>query len=67
MNSDELSFGRTLTMARQHSKYTIHEFAQLMNMKLRDLEKLENDMELPEKKTIAKMNRFLNKKLPYSK
>ena len=67
MNNDELSFGRTLTMARQHSKYTIHEFAQLMNMKLRDLEKLENDMVLPEKKTIAKMNRFMNNKITYSK
>jgi len=65
MDSEELSFGRILTMSRQHSKYTIHEFAQMMNMKLRDLEKIENDMILPEKKTITKMNRFLNKKLPY--
>jgi ribosome-binding protein aMBF1 (putative translation factor) len=64
---DDLTFGRKVAMSRQQSKYTIHEFAQMMNMKLRDLEKIEGDLLMPEKKTITKMNRFLINKLPYSK
>lgn len=65
MENDDLTFGRKLTMSRQRSNYTIHQFAQMMNMKLRDLENMENDITIPEKKTIAKMNRFLKNKMPY--
>lgn len=66
MDNDELTFGRKLTLSRQNSKYTIHQFAQMMSMKLRDLENMENDIIIPEKKTITKMNRFLKKKMPYT-
>lgn len=60
-----MTFGRQLCFARQSSNYTLHAFAQLCNMKLRTLEDYENDMNVPEKKTIAKMNKFLKNKLPY--
>ena len=66
MDNDELTFGRKLTLSRQNSKYTIHQFAQMMSMKLRDLENMENDIIITEKKTITKMNRFLKKKMPYT-
>lgn len=66
MDNNELTFGRKLTLFRQKSNYTIHQFAQMMSMKLRDIENIENDMIIPEKKTITKMNRFLKKKMPYT-
>ena len=54
MENDDLTFGRKLTMSRQRSNYTIHQFAQMMNMKLRDLENMENDITIPEKKQLQK-------------
>jgi ribosome-binding protein aMBF1 (putative translation factor) len=62
-----LSFGRQLCLARQTCNYTIHEFSQMCNMKLRLIEDYENDVSIPEKKTIAKMNKYLKNKLPYAK
>lgn len=69
MDDDSVSFGKQITFARQRSQYTSHEFAQLMGIKLRVLEDYENDVTMPEKKHITKMNRFLTKfcKLPYPK
>jgi ribosome-binding protein aMBF1 (putative translation factor) len=49
------------------SSYTVHTFAQQMNMKLRTLEAIMNGSETPEKKIISKMNKFLNKKIIQSK
>ena len=67
MDDDSISFGRQIAFARQKSQYTSHEFAQLMGIKLRVLEDYENDVTMPEKKHITKMNRFLTNKLPYPK
>jgi len=66
-NVNLISFGRQIAFARQRSQYTSHEFAQLMGIKLRVLEDYENDVTMPEKKHIAKMNRFFTNKLPYPK
>jgi DNA-binding transcriptional regulator YiaG len=63
--TQQLSFGRQIAFARQRSQYTSHAFAQLMGIKLRMLEDFENDVVMPEKKHITKMNRFLVTKLPY--
>ena len=45
MNNDNfistLSFGRQLCLARQTCNYTIHEFSQMCNMKLRLIERLD--------------------------
>lgn len=60
-----LSFGGQLAYARQRSYFTSHKFAQLMGIKLRLLEDFENDVIVPEKKHVAKMNRFLVVKLSY--
>ena len=60
-----LSFGRQIAYARQRSYHTSHKFAQLMGIKLRLLEDFENDVIVPEKKHVAKMNRFLVVKLSY--
>tara|TARA_Y200000002_G_C22652437_1_gene651978 strand:- start:467 stop:670 length:204 start_codon:yes stop_codon:yes gene_type:complete len=45
------------------SQYTLHEFAQLMSMKLKLLESYIDGSEIPEKKTISKMNKFLKTKM----
>jgi hypothetical protein len=49
------------------SSYTVHSFAQQMNMKLRTLEAIMNGSETPEKKIISRMNKFLNKKIKLTK
>jgi len=59
------TFGKQLAFARQKSHFTIHAFAQLMGIKLRLLEDFENDLAIPEKKHVAKMNRFLTTSIPY--
>ena len=45
------------------SPYTLHEFAQLMSMKLRTLQGFIDGSLIPEKKNIAKMNKFLKTKM----
>ena len=45
------------------SPYTLHEFAQLMSMKLKILESYIDGTDIPEKKTISKMNKFLKTKM----
>tara|TARA_B110000483_G_scaffold136235_2_gene162937 strand:+ start:393 stop:593 length:201 start_codon:yes stop_codon:yes gene_type:complete len=45
------------------SPYTLHEFAQLMSMKLRTLQCFIDGSLIPEKKNIAKMNKFLKTKM----
>tara|TARA_Y100000816_G_C25944669_1_gene492738 strand:+ start:329 stop:529 length:201 start_codon:yes stop_codon:yes gene_type:complete len=45
------------------SPYTLHEFAQLMSMKLKILESYIDGTNIPEKKTISKMNKFLKTKM----
>jgi len=62
---ENVSFGTRIMIARQRSQYTSNHFAQLMGIKMRTLEDYENDVVVPEKKHIAKMNRFLTNKLPY--
>ena len=64
-NVQTTTFGKQIAFARQKSHFTIHAFAQLMGIKLRLLEDFENDITIPEKKHIAKMNRFLTTSLPY--
>ena len=45
------------------SPYTLHEFAQLMSMKLRTLQGFIDGSLIPEKKNIAKKNKFLKTKM----
>ena len=47
------------------SQYTVHSFAQQLNIKLKTLEAYMNGTEIPEKKIISKMNKFLTKKINY--
>lgn len=47
-------------MAINKSQYTLHTFAQQMNMKLSLLQSYIDGSVIPEKKTIKKMNRFLS-------
>ncbi len=46
--------------AVSRSSYTVHAFAQQMNIKLTTLESYMDGRAVPEKKTIKRMNRFLN-------
>jgi ribosome-binding protein aMBF1 (putative translation factor) len=46
-------------MAISKSQYTLHTFAQQMNMKLKLLQSYIDGSVIPEKKTIKKMNKFL--------
>ena len=56
---EEIPFNRKITFARQKSNLSLHEFAQVLNMKINVLERIENGQEIPDKKTITKMNRIL--------
>ena len=67
MSEIEKPLSEQIRSAINRSQYTLHEFAQLMSMKLKVLESYMNGDEVPEKKTISKMNRFLSKKIKMSK
>lgn len=47
------------------SPYTVHSFAQQMNMKLKLLESYIDGSCVPPKKTVCKMNKFLTRKISY--
>lgn len=49
-----------IKMAINKSSYTTHAFAQQMNIKLSTLESYIDGREIPEKKTIKRMNKFLS-------
>jgi ribosome-binding protein aMBF1 (putative translation factor) len=49
-----------IRMAISKSQYTLHTFAQQMNMKLKTLQSYTEGTAIPEKKTIKKMNKFLS-------
>ena len=63
--NDDIPFHKKIVNARQKSKITQHEFAQALNMKLSIIEKMENGLEIPDKKIITKMNKILSFKIPY--
>ena len=67
MSEIEKPLNEQITFAINKSQYTLHEFAQLMSMKLKVLESYMNGDEIPEKKTISKMNKFLGTKIKISK
>jgi len=48
-----------IRMAINKSSYTTHAFAQQMNIKLSTLESYIDGREIPENKTIKRMNKFL--------
>jgi ribosome-binding protein aMBF1 (putative translation factor) len=52
-------------MEISRANYTIHTFAQQLNIKLKLLEAYVNGTEKPNKQMITKMNKYLNKKIPY--
>ena len=56
-----------ISFAISCSSYTVHSFAQQMNMKLRTLEEIMNGTEVPQKKIISRMNKYLNNKIKYPK
>ena len=66
MSNNEKSIGEEIYSAISRSPYTLHSFAQQMNIKLKILESYINNEEIPEKKTITKMNKFLNTKIRYN-
>lgn len=47
------------------SSYTIHTFAQQMNLKLKTLEAYMDGSQVPEKKIISRMNKYLKNKINY--
>tara|TARA_B100000886_G_scaffold310601_1_gene245455 strand:+ start:689 stop:931 length:243 start_codon:yes stop_codon:yes gene_type:complete len=67
MSETDKPLNEQIRSAINRSQYTLHEFAQLMSMKLKVLESYMNGGEIPEKKTISKMNKFLGTKIKISK
>ena len=63
MDQDEKPLNEQIRCAISRSPYTLHEFAQLMSMKLKLLESYIDGSNTPEKKTISKMNKFLKTKM----
>ena len=57
---DEYSLHDEIRMAISRSQYTVHAFAQQMNMKLSILESYIDGRVIPEKKIIKRMNKFLH-------
>lgn len=66
MSDIDKPLNEQISFAISKSQYTLHQFAQLMNMKLKVLEMYISGEEVPEKKTISKMNKFLGTKLKLS-
>ena len=63
MDQDEKPLNEQIRDNISRSPYTLHEFAQLMSMKLKILESYIDGTNIPEKKTISKMNKFLKTKM----
>jgi ribosome-binding protein aMBF1 (putative translation factor) len=60
-----MEFHEELSFAISKSQYTVHEFAQQLNIKLRTLESYMEGRLHPEKKIITRMNKYLNHKIKY--
>tara|TARA_B110000305_G_C19221279_1_gene530679 strand:+ start:286 stop:477 length:192 start_codon:yes stop_codon:yes gene_type:complete len=54
-----------ISFAISKSQYTVHAFAQQLNIKLKTLLSYMDGTVIPEKKIITKMNKFLNTKISY--
>mgnify|MGYP001575808712 FL=1 len=67
MDQEEKPLNEQIRFAISKSPYTLHEFAQLMSMKLKLLESYIDGTNIPEKKTISKMNKFLKTKMKVKK
>ena len=63
MDQEEKPINEQIRCAINRSPYTLHEFAQLMSMKLKLLESYIDGSAIPEKKTLSKMNKFLKTRL----
>lgn len=61
-----MELNNIISMSISKSRYTTHAFAQQLNIKLKVLESYIDGSEKPDKKTITKMNKFLNDKIPYN-
>ena len=57
-NTDPLH--KHISYAINMSQYTVHDFAQQMNIPLRLLEKYMDGREVPKKSVICKMNKYLS-------
>lgn len=62
-NDENKPLNEQIRDAINRSPYTLHEFSQLMGMKLKILESFIDGSQIPEKKNIAKMNKFLKTKM----
>lgn len=63
MNVHEKPLNEQIRDAINRSQYTLHEFCQLMGIKLKVLESYIDGTNVPEKKTISKINKFLKTKI----
>lgn len=63
MNEQEKPLNEQIRDAINKSQYTLHEFCQLMGLRLKVLESYINGTNIPEKKTISKINRYLKTKI----
>tara|TARA_B100001175_G_C19498720_1_gene636826 strand:+ start:1351 stop:1563 length:213 start_codon:yes stop_codon:yes gene_type:complete len=63
MIEEEKPLNEQIRNAINNSPYTLHEFTQLMSIKLRKLESYIDGSAIPEKKTLSKMNKFLKTKM----
>ena len=66
MNEQEKPLNEQIRDAINRSQYTLHEFCQLMGIKLKILESYIDGTNVPEKKTICKINRYLKTKIKLS-
>ena len=65
MSENDLLLHEQISRAINLSPYTLHTFAQQMNMKLKLLEAYMDGSDVPPKKVICKMNKFLGNKINY--
>ena len=62
-NNQDKPLNEQIRDAINRSPYTLHEFSQLMSMKLKIIQSFIDGTLIPEKKNIAKMNKFLKTKM----
>tara|TARA_A100001015_G_C14921262_1_gene684420 strand:+ start:404 stop:607 length:204 start_codon:yes stop_codon:yes gene_type:complete len=63
MNEEKRPLNEQIQQGISKSEYTVHDFAQQMNIKLKVLESYIDGSVIPEKKTLSKMNKFLKTKM----
>jgi len=66
-HTQPIPFSRQLITARQKAQITLHKLAQILGIKVKELEKYENGTDIPKNNVLARINKILGSKLLINK